>query len=1623
MARISIITQGVDKAISQANGDPRRTNSFSAETLQEAVGYFRRFQFLDLPTKASQAFSWPRLIIEIAGKRIWFLWVGKELRCSEAEGAVLPAQAEEWLRQFIETNLPVSSFSADQSAVSARPQTFAVADKAGEPGRSRFPFFTLLIIGIIAFGFYSDWNLETLKDKVASQLTSDKSQPAYTENSAKIPLEMVEVAVEPWTGVLKIDAVDLAFPGHPLGLSLKRVYRGRPEIAGGLGNGWYHSFDYRLIKFEGGVALFCPGGISHLFQDVGKGLYLRRGVTDAIARDGQGFAWQSDLGIMHFNEKGQAVLLRGAGTSLKFTYSGPRLSRIEGDFGQWLELTWDEEGYLIAARSSRGEKVEYGYNADGCLKTSVRDGVLVGHYGYDSKMRLKLAEINSGFAWKINNDDSGRVVSLTRPGGYAQKFSYGEKDGSTIFSVTEPGGATTEWRTNAAGDRIEIVDVAGRSEMVRDPVTGQIKSARDRRGNVTTYNWDKSLRLSKIVHADGSAIKIEYADNLENPAKIIDAAGNATEYKYDADGRVTTIKSGNGQETFAYDKSGRLTGWQTIGGNSRKFQYGNGWEPVKVIADGETLLEVKTAKEGRPETVKTPYGNMAWADFRKAMETNLAERFGTLDFSRAGNTWNSPAGMKIRYDADAQPVEIIFPDNSKMHITRDAAGRAIKVQHPDGFAEEFAWDGESNLVSRKFPDGKKIEFAYDALNRPVSIRESSGNETKLEYDAAGNMIAVAKPGLKKSYQLNGAGNSEIDLLFNDKIRKKLSYKTGKDGQATISLDQVEQSVKVDAKSGDMTINDPAGKFMLRKNQAKKAFEIVFPNGVVETVEMKKNDGSNKIRIARKNEVLLDMQLKETSDGLERQSHISSEVPAPVGGATRSEKSVFDKTGRLLSSEAGGIAFKYSWDAMCNRVGEEISGKPVKSRFGNGGLLLERDGRQYRWSDRGTLAAIAAKDGETSFSFDDFDRLISIRAADGREVSYSYDENGLLVSRRSGNQTTFHVWDGANLLAELDETGKVMRRYVQGPGIDKVLAIVENDQTYYLHRDENGSIILATDKSGKPAGAWTYDPFGNLVARCGDWQSPVLFCGLLYEPLFDLYYMRSRFYDPKTGSFLSRDPAPLAPENPEEAHPYLYARGNPLLFKDPSGTSPLMNMSGAANNMAKSLGGSSTSEDGNYIAETGVYIARDTFLGVNAGVFKEFTKEVWVTDGDLFFRKLGKVTLPGGGTTVVKGALGRCVDVKKTVIPVRGMETLSTVAGHAASIFGLGYDLFNMKSQYEIGEVSYEEHKTGVFAKAVVGGGSVAVGALVGTMGLTTLPLIASTVAVGVVGSEIEKVARGGAAVAEAEQAVRAWKENDSRLAWDKIRQAKIALANGNWKEAQRLSRDMRKFIGSRKGENPGMPTMVEITALSSEISDTIKAERQKKEQEGEKKRKEAQKYNDDLRQKVEEWKEKERAAAAKNKDKKSPVSATKQVEEAKQQQGVQVGASAHKIDLTTPHASIRVMCGTTPATIRVYGGRNIRIVGERIIANGVQKEITVYCDFGPGHAKWALDVENDDPMHVGVHTRHTLLNKRSDDRSGIRVHVEGTTEKTGLVGQGAELTVPGGGFWWTRIILGLKYVP
>jgi len=66
------------------------------------------------------------------------------------------------------------------------------------------------------------------------------------------------------------------------------------------------------------------------------------------------------------------------------------------------------------------------------------------------------------------------------------------------------------------------------------------------------------------------------------------------------------------------------------------------------------------------------------------------------------------------------------------------------------------------------------------------------------------------------------------------------------------------------------------------------------------------------------------------------------------------------------------------------------------------------------------------------------------------------------------------------------------------------------------------------------------------------RSPSVYRGEQYDSDLGLYYLRARYYNPATGRFLSRDPEDGKAWIPASLHKYLYANGDPINGRDPSG---------------------------------------------------------------------------------------------------------------------------------------------------------------------------------------------------------------------------------------------------------------------------------------------------------------------------------------------------------------------------------------------------------------------------------------------------------------------------------------
>jgi hypothetical protein len=55
--------------------------------------------------------------------------------------------------------------------------------------------------------------------------------------------------------------------------------------------------------------------------------------------------------------------------------------------------------------------------------------------------------------------------------------------------------------------------------------------------------------------------------------------------------------------------------------------------------------------------------------------------------------------------------------------------------------------------------------------------------------------------------------------------------------------------------------------------------------------------------------------------------------------------------------------------------------------------------------------------------------------------------------------TRYLYDGEDIVAEINDHGRVGNRYVHGPGIDEPLALIGKKKTAYYHADGLGSIAL------------------------------------------------------------------------------------------------------------------------------------------------------------------------------------------------------------------------------------------------------------------------------------------------------------------------------------------------------------------------------------------------------------------------------------------------------------------------------------------------------------------------------------------------------------------------------------
>ena len=147
---------------------------------------------------------------------------------------------------------------------------------------------------------------------------------------------------------------------------------------------------------------------------------------------------------------------------------------------------------------------------------------------------------------------------------------------------------------------------------------------------------------------------------------------------------------------------------------------------------------------------------------------------------------------------------------------------------------------------------------------------------------------------------------------------------------------------------------------------------------------------------------------------------------------------------------------------------------------------------------------------------------------------------------------------------MDCKGKLLRQKLNGStqleflyGKEGLLGFIYNGADYLYQKNLLGDIVKIIDSTGTVVGEYSYTAFGEctVITNVNNiaYANPMRYRGYYYEADLELYYLKTRFYNPETGRFISQDNLQyLQPDVINGLNLFAYCGNNPIMGIDPDG---------------------------------------------------------------------------------------------------------------------------------------------------------------------------------------------------------------------------------------------------------------------------------------------------------------------------------------------------------------------------------------------------------------------------------------------------------------------------------------
>jgi RHS repeat-associated protein len=491
-----------------------------------------------------------------------------------------------------------------------------------------------------------------------------------------------------------------------------------------------------------------------------------------------------------------------------------------------------------------------------------------------------------------------------------------------------------------------------------------------------------------------------------------------------------------------------------------------------------------------------------------------------------------PAGNKTAYEYDDQArlVKTTNAAGKEKRSNYNSRGNLASTTDFAGVQTTFGYDAKDRL-NQITVGSKTVALTYNAAGQIETATDENG-VTRYTYDTVDRLTSEQKPdGATLSYEYDSAG----------RIKKLVTpYRS-----TANTYDTLGRLKTVTDKDGTVTNYE----YDANGNQTK----VAYSNGMTTTYTYNAVNALVGERITDKTNTLVREYVYTVGDAGERLQVQESNNRA----VTYTYDALYRLTGETVTENAATTNTTYAYDSVSNRVSKNVGGVVTSYSYNNLNQLTGETGITYQYDLNGNRVKKIEGARTTTYTFDEFNRLSRATIQEGANVAveeYGYDWRGNRIRKSRELDTVKYLVDTNNwishVVAETDGTGALKAFYTRGG--DTLISMNRGGvKSYYLF-DGHGSVRMLANESNFITDTWNFDAYGEIMFSTGVTENDYLYAGERFDRTTELYHLRARYMDPKTGTFMSMDTYQGNMHDPISLHKYMYANANPISNSDPTG---------------------------------------------------------------------------------------------------------------------------------------------------------------------------------------------------------------------------------------------------------------------------------------------------------------------------------------------------------------------------------------------------------------------------------------------------------------------------------------